>query len=162
MSAGVATQVVADLIALSDERDLELRRRLEAWREGWRAAEAHLGEQYEAGYVDGLLARKRIQHAGVRQLQLETLRWDGPREDFGRPRPGDYAGGSLPLEHPGQVYLAGPAVHWPRPGAWCNAACSAFRPGWYGPAEAVAILTTLPHDCFEAIDRLRGQLAGAA
>lgn len=83
---------VAALLALSDERDRQIALRLQAWRDGYAAAVAHLGEQYEVGWVNGLLARKRIQHAIVEAAKLEMVRWGGLRARFGDPRPGDYEG----------------------------------------------------------------------
>ena len=138
----------------SDARDRVVQARFEAWCLAWRLGHAAAGptadEQYEAGWRDGLLAAKGIQHRGYEYLQLELARWDGPREHFGRPRPGDFKGGSLRMERPGQVYLSGAPVHFGR----CNNACGSYKPGWYRPAEAAAILATLPHDYREAIDRL--------
>jgi hypothetical protein len=77
------------ILAASDHADHQLEARLEAWRDGWRAACAHLGERYEAGVADGILLAKQVEHGTVRQLALELRRWDGLREHFGDPRPGD-------------------------------------------------------------------------
>ena len=38
------------------------------------------------------------------------------------------------------MWLAGPVVHYHQ----CNAACYSYKPGWYTPAEAAAIMATLP------------------
>lgn len=84
--------ILARVLALSDERDLQLNLRLADWRRGWAAAVAHLGDVYEAGWVDGILARKGIGHAIVEAARLDAARWGGPRERFGEARPGDYPG----------------------------------------------------------------------
>jgi hypothetical protein len=80
------------LLALSDERDLQLRLRLDAWRDGYRAG-------HEAGRRDGFVAAvdgyKAAQQKAVRDLDAYLTRWDGPRGDFARPRPGDYTGGPV-------------------------------------------------------------------
>ena len=81
--------VMAYVLADSDRGDRELAARLEAWRDGWRAACDHLGDLYEAGYADGILLRKRAEHGTVRALAAELRRWDGLREHFGDPRPDD-------------------------------------------------------------------------
>jgi hypothetical protein len=68
-------------LALSDERDLQLRLRLAAWREGWDACLDAL-----AYHVGG-----RIMPA--RPTDLEVQRWGpGGREHFTDPRPGDFIG----------------------------------------------------------------------
>jgi hypothetical protein len=80
------------VLALSDERDAQLRLRLRAWREGRRAG-------YDAGWRDGFVAAvdgyKAAQQKAVRDLDLYLRRWGGPRGDFARPRPGDYPGGPV-------------------------------------------------------------------
>ena len=81
--------IIAYVLADSDRADRELALRLEAWRDGWRAACQHLGDRYEEGFADGLLYRKQLEHATVAELRGELARWDGRREDFGKPRPGD-------------------------------------------------------------------------
>jgi hypothetical protein len=90
-----------DLLDLSDERDRELRWRLQAWRDGWRSGHA---DGYEAGRLDAVKDMKRIQHdlAGVaddlgRSIQIEELRWwlrgqARTRQTFADPHPGDYPG----------------------------------------------------------------------
>jgi hypothetical protein len=81
------------LIALSDERDLWQRLCLSAFREGWQAAEQAHADDYDLGYVDGLLRRKHIEHDAVEAAKLEVLRWGpGGREHYADPRPGDYPG----------------------------------------------------------------------
>jgi hypothetical protein len=82
-------EAVAELLELSDLLDGQLRMRLAAFREGYELG----GEAgYQAGYVDGILARKHAQHQLVEDLAVYLRRWDGRREDFGKPRPGDYPG----------------------------------------------------------------------
>jgi hypothetical protein len=79
-------------LRLSDERDLQLRLRLDAWRDGYQA-----GHQagYDAGYLDGIAARKHAQHLLVDVIGAHLARWDGLRRDFGKPRPGEYQGGPV-------------------------------------------------------------------
>jgi hypothetical protein len=80
------------LLAVSDERDLQLRLRLGAWREGYAAGRAPLADEYERGWTDGVLAYKAAQHNFVTDLQQHLVTWDGLRERFGQPRPGDFPG----------------------------------------------------------------------
>jgi hypothetical protein len=86
------TAIKAYILAGSDRADLELAARLEAWRDGWRARGIAQDGAWEAGYAAGILAFKAAQHGIVKALRLELARWDGPRADFGKPRPGDYPG----------------------------------------------------------------------
>jgi len=83
----------AGLLALSDERDLHLRRLLAAeagaYERGYREGRAD-GEA--AGYIRAVEQFKRAQHEAVEDLQLHLTRWDGLRERFGDPRPGDFPG----------------------------------------------------------------------
>jgi hypothetical protein len=74
----------AALLALSDERDLWLRRVLDAWREGYQAA-------LNDAVVESLL---RIWPAPGHVSETEKRRYppDG-REHFADPRPNDYTGG---------------------------------------------------------------------
>lgn len=94
--AGRAGQVpprrVELLLALSDERDQWERWVLAAAREAYRAGRR---AGYERGYVDGVEARKHAQHMLVDLIGTHLARWDGLRRDFGKPRPGDYAGGPV-------------------------------------------------------------------
>jgi hypothetical protein len=70
-------------LRLSDERDLHLRLRLDAWREGYQAA-------LSDAVVESLL---RIFPAPGHVTEAEKRRYppDG-REHFADPRPGDYPG----------------------------------------------------------------------
>ncbi len=83
---------LAEVLALSDERDTWLERVYASWRAGYRAGR---GDGYDRGYVDGVEARKRAEHALVDAVTLHLARWDGLRRDFGKPRPGDYTGGPV-------------------------------------------------------------------
>lgn len=87
MSTGEAVQAL--ILAESNYRDLELKLRHEAWRDGYRAGRTELEGAYIRGYTDAVADLKAIQHGIVRNLQLELRRWDGPRENFGAPRPAD-------------------------------------------------------------------------
>jgi hypothetical protein len=88
-------EAVDAFLAYSDERDLELRLRLAAWRDGWRACQQHLGDTYEDGYTDAQLDVKKIHHGVVHDLRQHLTTWDGLRENFSQPRPGDYQGGPV-------------------------------------------------------------------
>ena len=144
---------LTELLARSEERDRYERRILAAWREGYGAGELAHADDYERGFTDGCRALKRAQHDASDVTRLDVLRW-GPlgREHFADPRPGDYQGGPLPLERPGEVWLAGPEVHYHK----CVPACRAYSHGWYSPAEAAGILERLPGDYAAHIARLRG------
>ncbi len=85
-------QAVAGWLALSDERDQALARILDAERRGFARGVASMADEYERGFADGILAYKAAQHDLYRLVQLEMARWGGWREDFGRPRPGDFRG----------------------------------------------------------------------
>lgn len=150
-------RAVAAVLELSDERDLWQRRVLAAEIRGYRRGVASMAGKYDRGFADGIMAYKAAQHGLHRSVQAEMATWGGWRELFGDPRPGDYAGGPLPLKHPGMVWLGGPPVHHHR----CARACYAYSPGWYTSAAAADILASLPGDYAEDVGRLRG-LAGAA
>ena len=83
------------LLDYSDELDRQLRLRLSAYRQGYAAAEAAHADDYDLGYADGVMARKR---AGIRLyevLQLEQRRWElrgekRTRRTFGLPHKDDY------------------------------------------------------------------------
>jgi hypothetical protein len=86
------TAIRAYVLTGSDRADLELALRLEFWRDGWRAcAQAH-GDTWEAGFAAGILTFKAAQHGTVKALRHELARWDGPRQNFSQPRPGDFPG----------------------------------------------------------------------
>jgi hypothetical protein len=86
-------EAVRAFVAYSDEHDLQLAARLAAWRDGWQACETHLGDQYEAGYAQAQADFKALQHGTIRDLTQHVTTWDGLRQHFARPRPGDYTGG---------------------------------------------------------------------
>jgi hypothetical protein len=154
VSADVLT-ATADLIGTQGDRERAAERR--GYRRGHQDGRA---EGYAAGYLEAIAEIKEINQDLVASLELELLRWPpSGRGTFGRPRPGDFKGGSFPLEHPGEVYLGGAAVHRPM---GCTAACRAHEKGWYSPAEAIAILRGLPHDYTEAIDEIRAMARAVA
>jgi hypothetical protein len=93
------------ILALSDKRDEQLRRELEMWRNGWRACEVALGDQFAAGWeacdADWHRAlgpaRAAARHAArsATFAELEEQRWGpGGRKHFADPRPGDFTGRS--------------------------------------------------------------------
>ena len=92
--ADAACSDLAALLEVSDLLDAELRLRLAAYREGWRAAEqAHAGD-YSRGYADGLTRRKHAEHEAVEALRLYLRRWElrgqgRTRRTFGDPHPDD-------------------------------------------------------------------------
>ena len=164
-----------ELLELSDERDRWERLCAAAYREGWQAAERAHTDDYSAGYMDGLLRRKHLEHQAVETAGVELARWGpGGQEHFGDPQPGDYPGGafgaarakaawekagfSFPHWGPGWTHLGGRVVHWHRP---CARACN-YEPGWYRTADAIAIIERLPGDYSEALAELRSELAAAA
>ena len=74
---------VAELLALSDERDLWLRRVYDAWRDGYAAA---LDDAVTASLA-------RIWPPPGHVTETDRRRWGpGGREHFGDPRPGDFQG----------------------------------------------------------------------
>jgi hypothetical protein len=56
------------------------------------AAEKHALAMWLDGYLAGIYAVKAAQHGIVLDLRQHRRAWDGMREDFGKPRPGDYPG----------------------------------------------------------------------
>jgi hypothetical protein len=85
-------QAVAEWLALSDERDQFLARILDAERRGFGRGVASMADEYQCGFADGIFAYKAAQHDLYRLVGGEMARWGGWREDFGRPRPGDFPG----------------------------------------------------------------------
>ena len=170
---------VAAVLELSDERDVHLRLRREAFREGWQAAEVAHADDYNRGYHDGVLRRKHAEHEAVEALRLYLRRWElrggrRTRATFAEAHPADFTGGPGAVERtrqewlragfslgpgPGWVHLGGRLVH--HNGAYgtarCTAACYAYEPGWYRIADAIAIIETLPGDYAEALAELRAQ-----
>jgi hypothetical protein len=84
------------ILAESDRRDADLERQLACWREGWAACKQSSRDTYEEGFLDGLLDRRRFQHAVIADIVSDLCRWGpGGREHFADPRPGDYTGGPV-------------------------------------------------------------------
>src|SRR5258708_7315375 len=86
--------IAAEWLDLSDERASWLQRVLDAERDGFARGAASRDGEYERGFGDGILAYKVAQHDLHRLIQSEMIRWGGWREDFGKPRPGDFPGRS--------------------------------------------------------------------
>ncbi len=84
-------RLIAALLDVIDH-ETELRIRCSWYGDGWRAAELAHADDYERGFVDGCMAVKRAQHDAHRLVELETARWGGLREDFGKLRHGDFPG----------------------------------------------------------------------
>ncbi|HYB48683.1 MAG TPA: hypothetical protein VED20_15235 [Streptosporangiaceae bacterium] len=140
------------------------------------------------GYLLAVADLKAFQHGAVRDAQLEQRRWhlccrrcqleghrDGcqdceerTRETFGQAFSGEVAPAEITaralaswepygLPPAGMVHLGGAVVHHHR----CAAPCHAYRSGYYTPAEAIAIIETLPGDYAEVLAGLRAR-AGSA
>jgi hypothetical protein len=95
---------VAELLALSDERTLWLRRLLDAERRGYDRGR-------EAGYANGRRDEAVVRDRAWREFstpiargapsfaELEICRYGkGGRAHFADPRPGDYPGGPVPWD----------------------------------------------------------------
>ena len=139
------------------------------------------------GYLLAVADFKAFQHGVVRDAQQERRRWqlccrrcrleghrdscrdceDRTRETFGQALPGEPAPAEIAaralasweqygLPPAGMVHLAGPVVHHHA----CKPICYAHKPGWYTPAEAIAILSELPGNYADTIASLRA-MAGA-
>ncbi|WP_431916322.1 hypothetical protein [Nonomuraea jabiensis] len=61
-------------------------------RSGWEIGYARAHEELAASWRK-LAAAVRGHAERPAHAELEAVRWDGRREDFGKPRPGDYPGG---------------------------------------------------------------------
>jgi hypothetical protein len=88
----------AELLDLSDERDLAERAWLAAWRDGYAAGAA---DAWSAGYAAAVTEVKAAEHGLVRLVrgmaETEAARWTlrgevRTRETFGQPHPDDYTG----------------------------------------------------------------------
>ena len=78
---------------MSDLLDGQLRMRLQAFREGWRAAELAHADDYDRGYSDAIADVKRIQHATVKLLAPGGAAWlDSVKRHGGT----DYGGAGKP------------------------------------------------------------------
>ncbi|GAA1837276.1 hypothetical protein [Actinomadura chokoriensis] len=60
---------------------------------GYDCAEAEMAQAWAPVAESVRQVGRSLSHA-----ELELRRWDGRREDFGRPRPGDYLGGPVPWD----------------------------------------------------------------
>jgi hypothetical protein len=148
----IAPGEAAAILARSNELDMWQRRLVNNWQAGYAAAETAHADDWDEGYAAGVMGLKRAQHDAVELTALETARWgSGGRQHFSDPRPGDYPGRPLPLERPGQIWLAGSAVHSHQ----CAAACRKYEPGFYTPEQAATILAQLPGNYSTAITGLR-------
>jgi hypothetical protein len=152
------------------EREAFERGRTLGYDEGFAQAEQDMERRWQE--IARLVARGCPAHG-----EIEAARWhvccrpcrlsghrkgctdceDRARETFGQPHPADSSGDiaararatwepyGLPL--PGLVHLGGRVVHHHT----CTAACDAYKPGWYTPQAAAAILERLPGDYAAAI-----------
>jgi len=141
-----------------DERHAEMWRRMgretadEARTEGWRAG-YEAGARVLADTWPALVAT--VTRDGPSHDEMEARRYGpGGRAAFADPRPADRTGAQLvadarasweaaglDLGPVGMVHLSGAILH---SGHQCVPACRAYRPGWYPPDRAAAILRTLP------------------
>lgn len=91
---------IGDLLAVSDERDRQLKWRLQAWADGWRAG---YDAGRSAGYLEAVAEAKRADHAiygmVAAQSEVERARWRlrgerraRTRREFSMPHPDDYPG----------------------------------------------------------------------
>jgi hypothetical protein len=154
---------VTELIERIEERDRQIRLRHEYWRDGFAAADRLHADDYERGYAAAIADIKRSEHELFKAEEKLATKWIvrgqlRTRQTFDKPHPTDYQGGPLPLEGPaGMVWLGGAAVHHHPP---CIAACHRYKPGWYAPGVAAAILRRLPKgDYTETIDQLSAMAA---
>ncbi|SNT56678.1 hypothetical protein SAMN05443665_104570 [Actinomadura meyerae] len=95
--------VAAELLAESAERERTIFEH--AWSTGYGAgfdagtevgydcAEAEMAQAWAPVAESVRRLGRSLSHA-----ELERRRWDGRREDFGKPRPGDYRGGPVPWD----------------------------------------------------------------
>lgn len=95
--------VAAELLAESAERERVIFEH--AWSTGYAAgfdagtevgydcAEAEMAQAWAPVAESVRRVGRSLSHA-----ELELRRWDGRREDFGKPRPGDYLGGPVPWD----------------------------------------------------------------
>lgn len=147
---------VAAVLERSDERAVYDRRLLNNWRSGYAAAELAHADDYERGYYDGVMSLKLAQHDAHRLTEIEAGRWSlrgepRTRQSFGKPHRDDFPGD--PHRPAPRPWLAGPEVHSRHA---CTAVCYAYKPGFYSPQDAAAILEQLPGDYADEIARLRG------
>jgi hypothetical protein len=99
----MTAEIIGAWLQVWDRRLHQQQLRDDSWRDGWQAAEMHLGDRYEAGYNDARMALKTAQHTVIRLARDEAaiakadeIRWGpGGRQAFGQPREGDYAGGPV-------------------------------------------------------------------
>jgi len=94
--------VTADLLSLSNERDVQLELRHRAYMQGWEAghmAGADDGRQAEATERDKAWNRiaRPIARGGTAHAEIEQRRWtvrgeQRTRETYGQPHQGDYKG----------------------------------------------------------------------
>ncbi|MEO3859467.1 hypothetical protein [Acrocarpospora sp. B8E8] len=69
---------------------------------GWDTGHAHAHEELAASWR--VLAAHIRNHASTpTHTALETVRWDGRREDFGKPRPSDYRAARSSPHTPGDA-----------------------------------------------------------
>jgi hypothetical protein len=88
------SEAIAELIALSDERDLWLRWLLNAQRQAYEAGRADgFAEGWREAEWDMALSWHAAAAPVARSGELQRRRWGpGGREHFADPRPGDYPG----------------------------------------------------------------------
>jgi hypothetical protein len=78
-----------DLLTRWDEHLIWVRRLLAAERGAY--ARGHT-DGHAAGYAQAVAEFKAGHHAVVADLHAERVMWGGRRDQFARPRPGDYQG----------------------------------------------------------------------
>lgn len=91
---------------LADSADRERAIFEMAWQAGYRTG-FETGTEVGYGQAETDMERAWAEVAArvrgfASDLDLERRRWGGPREDFGKPRPGDYLGGPVPWNGAGR------------------------------------------------------------
>lgn len=157
----MTAEQVADAIERCDAIELLERRLRNNWLAGFAASEMAHRDDYEAGFHDGVIARKTAEHDAHRLAEDDARRWVvhgeiRTRQTFGQPHRDDFPGARSPV--PRRRWLGGAPVHhhYMRGGPPCPATCYQITPGFYDPDDAAAVLEKLPSDYSEEIARLRG------
>ncbi|MFG2021103.1 hypothetical protein [Actinomadura geliboluensis] len=98
-------RVMLTAAEMVDDLDGQRAREAAAFREGYRlgfGGGREVGERRVVSAAmlahDDVVADLAGRRPSRSYSELELIRWDGPRRDFGKPRPGDYMGGPVDWE----------------------------------------------------------------